>query len=132
MPDNAKIKSYKDFSVYQKAFSLSVAVHKASLDFPQIEQFALASQIRKASKSICANLAEGYFRSKYSPADFKRFISIAIGSADEMQVWLDYCLALGYLPADRCDALGQDYNEIAKMLVNLYQSVDLDFHKQAA
>ena len=62
-----------------------------SLEFPRIEQFALADQVRRASKSICANLAEGFGRQRLSRPEFGRFLMMAIGSADEMQVWTLYC-----------------------------------------
>ena len=66
-------------------------MHRASLDFPRIEQFALADQVRRASKSICANLAEGFGRQLVSKPEFRRFVMMALGSADEMQVWTIYC-----------------------------------------
>ena len=50
----------EDLGVFQRAYRLSLEVHRASLEFPRIEQFGLAGQIRRASKSICANLAEGF------------------------------------------------------------------------
>ena len=53
------VRRVEDLEVFQRAYRVSLEVHRASLAFPQIEQFALADQIRRASKSICANLAEG-------------------------------------------------------------------------
>ena len=50
----------EDLEVFRRAYRVSLEVHRASLEFPRIEQFALADQIRRASKSICANLAEGF------------------------------------------------------------------------
>ena len=50
---------FEDLDVFRRAYRLSLEVHRASLEFPRIEQFALADQIRRASKSICANIAEG-------------------------------------------------------------------------
>ncbi len=75
-------------------------MHRASLEFPRIEQFALADQVRRASKSICANLAEGFGRQQQSKPEFRRFLMMALGSADEMQVWTMYCRDLGYIGAD--------------------------------
>ena len=62
-----------------------------------LEQAALADQLRRASKSICANLAEGFGKQAQSKAEFKRFILMSIGSADEMRVWIRYCVDLGYI-----------------------------------
>ena len=84
MPDF--VSRVEELEVFQRAYRVSLEVHRASLDFPQIEQFALADQIRRASKSICANLAEGFGRQRQSRPEFRRFLVMAIGSADEMQV----------------------------------------------
>jgi four helix bundle protein len=81
------IASFEDLEVFQRAYRLSLSVHQASLNFPAVEQHALADQVRRASKSICANLAEG-FAKQYSTAEFKRFILMSIGSSDEMRVWI--------------------------------------------
>jgi four helix bundle protein len=99
---------------------LSIA---AGLGFPAVEQRALADQIRRASKSICANLAEGFARQGLAPADFRRFIMMAMGSADEMRVWARYCLDLGYLDEATWQVWRQEYHEIAKMLQGLLKSL---------
>ena len=75
---------FEDLEVFQRAYRLSLGVHRASLEFPRIEQFALADQIRRASKSICANIAEGFGKQRQSRTEFHRFVMMAIGSADEM------------------------------------------------
>ena len=90
-----------------------------SLEFPRIEQFALADQIRRASKSICANLAEGFGRQRLSKPEFRRFLMRATGSADEMQVWMLYCRDLGYVDADMAARWRREYREIARMLRGL-------------
>ena len=86
---------------------------------PQIEQYALADQLWRASKSICANLAEGFGKQGQSKAEFKRFILMSMGSADEMRVWLRYCLDLQYLDAQRWQQWREEYEVIAKMLQGL-------------
>ncbi len=78
--------SFEDLEVFKRAYRISLDVHRASLNFPAVEQRALADQVRRASKSICANLAEGFARQGHAPADFRRFIMIAMGSSDEMRV----------------------------------------------
>ncbi len=113
---------FEDLKVFQRAYKVSLEIHKISLEFPKIEQFGLADQIRRASKSICANLAEG-FAKKRSQSDFNRFISMAIGSADEMRVWLRYCYDLDYIDENQWNKWRNDYEEIAKMLQGLGKSV---------
>ena len=113
---------FEDLKVFQKAYRISLEVHKVSLEFPKIEQFGLADQIRRASKSICANIAEG-FAKKRSQSDFNRFIGMAIGSSDEMRVWLRYCYDLKYIGESQWQNWRNEYEEIAKMLQGLGKSV---------
>ncbi len=118
----AKIMDYKDLVVWQKAYQLSLEIHKHTLDYPRYEQFELASQMRRASKGICANLAEGFGKQSVSKAEFKRFILMAMGSADEMRVWLSYSKDLGYLNEAACEKLEIAYRDIARMLNGLHKS----------
>jgi four helix bundle protein len=82
----------------------------------------LADQIRRCSKGICANLAEGFAKSSNSKAELRRFLSMAIGSADEMRVWLRYWRDLEYISESRWQAWRDEYQEIAKMLQGLAKS----------
>src|SRR5581483_10902609 len=88
--ERKRVVSFEDMEVFQRAYRISLDIHRASLKFPAVEQRALADQMRRASKSICANLAEGYGRQKGSKPEFIRFVRMAIGSSDEMRVWLRY------------------------------------------
>src|SRR4051812_22431518 len=115
------VQGVEDLGVFRRAYALSLEVHRASLEFPRIEQFALADQVRRASKSICANLAEGFGRQPVSKPEFRRFVMMALGSADEMQVWSLYCRDLGYIDADVAGRWRGEYQEIARMLTALYR-----------
>ena len=112
-----------DLQVFQRAYKLSLEVHRASLALPQIEQFALADQIRRASKSICVNLAEGFAKRVYSQAEFKRFLLMSLGSSDEMQIWSRYCADLGYIEESEAQRWEAEYREISAMLNGLLQKV---------
>ena len=117
--DGNRAKSFEDLEVFQRAYRISLEVHKLSLDFPRNEQFVLADQVRRASKSICANIAEGFGRQGHSLADFTRFLVMAIGSADEMRVWARYCFDLGYIDEPRWQSWRDEYQAIARMLSGL-------------
>jgi four helix bundle protein len=117
---NGFVERVEDLGVFRRAYGLSLEVHRASLEFPRIEQFALADQLRRASKSICANLAEGFGRQQHSKPEFRRFLIMAVGSADEMQVWSLYARDLGYIDGDRAERWRGEYREIARMLSGLY------------
>ena len=114
--------AFEDLEVFKRAYRVSLAVHRASLGFPEVEQRALADQLRRASKSICANLAEGAGRQGAQPAEFRRFVMLALGSSDEMRVWTRYCLDLGYVDEATWQSWRQEYHEISKMLQGLWKS----------
>ena len=109
--------------MFQRAYRISLDVHRATLTFPSIEQQGLADQIRRASKSICGNIAEGFGKRRRSTAEFKRHLLMAIGSADEMQVWLRYCSDLDYVDRKVCAIWRDEYRQIAKMLQGLYTAL---------
>jgi four helix bundle protein len=117
------ISSFEDLDVFKRAYDISLHLHKVSFEFPQHEQRALADQVRRASKSICANIAEGFGKQRRSGAEFKRYLLMAIGSADEMQVWLRYCADLEYLDREQCVEWRDEYRQIARMLQALYSRV---------
>ena len=114
-----RVEAFEDLEVFQRAYRLSLEVHRVSLEFPSIEQRALADQVRRASKSICANIAEGFGKQGTASGEFRRFLSIAIGSSDEMRVWARYCLDLGYIDAATWQRWRDEYQEISKMLQTL-------------
>jgi len=116
------VKSVKDLEVYQRAYKTALNVHKYSLTFPKEEQFALSSQIRRSSKSICANLAEGFAKSYKSSAEFKRYGLIALGSSEEVLVWIDFAKDLGYLNEAVYDDLHGNYKIICKQLYVMIES----------
>ena len=114
---------FERLEVFQRAYRVSLEIHRASLKFPGIEQRVLADQIRRASKSVCANLAEGFAKQAHSKAEFRRFVSMALGSAEEMRVWSRYCLDLGYVDEATWRHWRDEYQEIAKMLQGLSRGI---------
>ena len=124
MPDERpgaarRASAVEDLAVFQRAYRLSLEIHRASLSFPKLEQYALADQVRRASKSICANLAEGFAKQSYSVSEFRRYVMMAVGSSDEMRIWLRYCFDLGYIEAATWQSWRDEYQEISKMLQGL-------------
>ena len=117
----SKVSSFEDLEVFQRAYRISLDLHRTSLHFPKVEQFGgLADQMRRASKSICGNIAEGFGKQRQSNAEFKRYLLMAIGSADEMQVWLKYCSDLEYVDQKVCERWRDEYRQIARMLQGLH------------
>ena len=120
---NATALRFEDLEVFKRAYRISLEIHCASLSFPRIEQWALGDQVRRASKSICANIAEGFGKQTYSRAEFRRFVAMAVGSADEMRLWVRYCHDLDYVDRATWERWRAEYQEIAKMLVGLQRSL---------
>jgi four helix bundle protein len=117
-----RIVTFEDLEVYRRAYKIALDVHRATLSFPHIERFALADQMRRASRSICANVAEGFGRQRLSKAEYRRFLTLALGSADEMQVWSNFAGDLGYVDRKQAHHWRSDYAEVAKMLRGLINS----------
>ena len=116
-----RVVSFEDLEVFQRAYRISLAIHRATLKFPALEQRVLGDQLRRASKSICANVAEGYARQKRSKPEFRRFLQMAIGSSDEMRVWVRYALDLDYIDEPTWQQWRDEYQAISKMLQTLYE-----------
>ena len=113
------VRTFEDLEVFQRAYRLSLTVHRRSLEFPAVEQRALGDQVRRASKSICANIAEGFGKQRQSRNEFHRYLMIAVGSADEMRMWSRYCLDLGYVDEATWQLWRDGYQDIARMLNGL-------------
>ncbi len=113
------IGSFEDLDAFKRAYRLSLEIHRVSLTWPREEQSGLGDQMRRSSKSICANLAEGFGKQALSAKEFNRFVFMAVGSADEMRVWCRYCLDLGYIDEPTWQRWSEAYREIAKMLQGL-------------
>ena len=106
---------YQRLEVYQKAYKTALEIHRISLKFPEIERYELANQLRRSTKSIAANIAEGMGKQS-SKAEVKRFIHMAIGSCDETRVWLEFARDLGYIAHEDQVRLDEAYQEIGRML----------------
>jgi len=112
--------SYTDLKVFQQAYDLSLAIHRVSLEFPKIEQFGgIADQLRRSSKSVCANLVEGYAKQSKSKPEFIRFLWMAIGSMDETKLWIQYAHDLGYLQTKTHDEWTGQCQIIAAQMTKL-------------
>lgn len=112
------IRSYEDIEAYQRAMRLLSPVHRLVLNFPEYERFELASQLRRATKSILANIAEGYGKNT-SVREFKAYLNNALGSANETIVHLKVAQELGYVAPEDVEELIAGYTVVAKQLHRL-------------
>ncbi|HLE35961.1 MAG TPA: four helix bundle protein [Candidatus Acidoferrales bacterium] len=115
------MRNFRNLQVWQKAHSLTLKVYKATASFPREELYGLTSQMRRASGSVPANIAEGYGRE--GPAEFARFLSIAMGSASELEYHLLLAHDLNYLGLPLYERLAKDAVEVKRMLTGLLKSL---------
>jgi four helix bundle protein len=80
--------------------------------------------LRRSSKAICANLAEGFAKQSHSKAEFARFVSMAIGSCNEVETWISYAFDLQYITQAQLDSWRQSYAKVHGMLVNLREKLN--------
>ena len=109
------MRGHRDLRVYQLAYKLAMDVFKESRAFPKEERYSLTDQIRRSSRSIAANIAEG-FRKRQYPNMFVSKLADADAEATETQVWLDFALDCGYMSQERHDEFVIRYEEVGRML----------------
>jgi len=112
---------FMELIVYKKAFSLAMEIFEVSKMFPREETYSLTDQIRRSSRSVCANIAESYRKRLY----IKNFISKLTDSDaenSETTVWLDFALACNYLNKEKHDQMILEANEIGRLLNYMIQN----------
>jgi four helix bundle protein len=114
------IRTYRDLDVFQEAYAAALEVSKLVKRFPPLEQVELARQLRRAARSIPANIVEGWAK-RQSAAEFKRYLQVAIGSCDEVKLWLEMGKDEGYIPPELHSRFVQHYNRIGAMLASLWK-----------
>jgi len=115
------MRNFRKLMVWQKSHELALQVYTDSKGFPVDERFGLTVQIRKAATSIASNIAEGCGRA--SDKDFRRFLSIAAGSASEVEYQALLSRDLGFLSEDAYRRLNADVNEVKRILNSFIQSL---------
>jgi four helix bundle protein len=108
-------RSAKDLVVYSKAYELAMSIFKISKSFPKEEQFALTSQIRRSSRSVCLNLREAWAKRRY-PAHFLSKLTDCDGENSETESAIDFAKDCGYISIPKHVELTQGCAEIGRML----------------
>ena len=112
------IRSVEDLDVYRRAYQAAMEVFRLSRSFPKEEHFSLTDQIVRSSRSVAANIREGFAKREYESV-FLRHLVDALGSAEETQTWLDFAKDCGYLDVDKYQITIREYREICSMLYAL-------------
>ena len=112
------IQSHLELDVYNIAFESAMRIFELSKQFPKEETYSLIDQIRRSSRSVCANIAEGWRKRRYEAAFVSR-LNDAEAEAAETQTWLDFAFECGYLPEGTKKELWKNYDHVIGKLVNM-------------
>lgn len=121
--ENKKAKTHEDLEVYQNAFDAAMRIFELSKRFPIEEKYALTDQIRRSSRSVCANLAEAWRKRRYKAA-FIAKLNDCEAEAAETQVWLKFAVKCGYLDRNSGREIYGTYNQILGSLVKMINAPD--------
>ena len=113
-----KINTHKDLIVYQMAFELALDIFEISKSFPKEERYSLTDQIRRSSRSVCANLAEAYRKRIYPKAFVAKLID-CISESAETQTWLDFAVEYEYIKFEKHESLYESYDNVIGKLINM-------------
>jgi four helix bundle protein len=117
------IRRHTDLDVYQRGQAAAMIVFEYSKRFPKEERYSLTDQIRRSSRSVCGNLAEGWRKRRY-PQSFISKLTDSEAEAAETQSWLEFAVKCGYVKRDEGAAIYKEYDAIIAMLVNMVRHID--------
>jgi four helix bundle protein len=115
------IKSYKDLEVYRKSFGVAMDIFWMTRKFPKEEIYSLTSQITRSSRSVSANITEGWAKRNYESV-FKQHLVHSLGSCAETQTWVDFALECKYIEEKVHKEFTSELEQIGKMLNKLHQN----------
>ena len=112
---------YKTLEVYQRAYKMSLEIHRVTQNFPNYERHELGSQIRRSAVSVVLNIAEGYGR-RDSKAEFQHFLRTALGSCNETLVLIEMSKDLKYLTEEQYEEYSREYTVVGKQIYRLREA----------
>jgi four helix bundle protein len=111
----SEIRHFRDLEVYRRAFEAAMKIFQITKGFPAEEKYSLVDQIRRASRSVCANISESWRKRQYI-AVFKNKMTDSMQEASETQCWLEFSLSCQYINRESFDTLDDEYEQIIAML----------------
>jgi four helix bundle protein len=117
------IQSYRELRVYQAAMDAAMDIFQFSKSYPAEEKYSLTDQMRRSSRSVCANIGEAWRKRRYRAA-FIAKISDAETEACETQIWLEFALRCNYLEEEKAKDLTEKYDHILSQLVIMIHDAD--------
>jgi len=117
------VKDFRRLTVWERAHALTLEIYQVTARFPREELFGITSQMRRASSSIGANIAEGCGRT--GNGEFHKFLNTAAGSVVELEYFALLSRDLGFLSKEDYEKLQRDVLEVQRMLASLIRKVDI-------
>ena len=115
---DAQIRTFRDLHVYQNSLDAAMTIYEISKSFPAEERYSLTDQIRRSSRSVCANIGEAWRKRRYRAAFISK-LNDSEGEAAETQVWLDISLRIGLISEEQWRKLNEQYEIIQGQLVKM-------------
>ena len=115
------IKTVFDLEVFKLSYQMSMAVFNSSRSFPKEERYSLTDQLVRSSRSIAANIAEGWGKRIYEN-EFKKHLVYAMGSLEETKIWLLYARDCGYINQETFDAFSAKCDELGAKIYKLFEN----------
>lgn len=123
MERKRRIRHFRDLEVYTRAFDAAMKIFQITKGFPSEEKFSLVDQIRRSSRSVCANLAEAWRKRRYL-AVFRNKVTDSMQEASETQCWLEICLACKYIDKNTFSKLDNEYEQLISMLNSMEMNAE--------
>ena len=117
------IRSYRELRVYQAAMNAAMQIFELTKKFPIEEKYSMVDQIRRPSRSVCANIGEAWRKRRY-PAHFVSKLSDSEAEAEETRVWLEFAQKCHYITEEQFETLDQSYDKILAQLVKMIDHPD--------
>lgn len=118
-----RINSYKELRVYQSSIEMAMEIFEITKDFPAEEKYSLVDQVRRSSRSVCANIAEAWRKRRYKAAFISK-LSDAESEACETQVWIEFARKCGYTDETLSDTMDKAYDQIIGQIVKMVDDAD--------
>jgi four helix bundle protein len=118
MSERAFVRRHSDLDVYKQAFEAAMSIFRTTKSFPKEERYSLTDQIRRSSRSVCANIAEAWRKRRYE-ASFVSKLSDSEAEAAETQTWIQFAVECEYIDRDQAKGLYQQYDAVLGMLVQM-------------
>ena len=122
-PKRPGIFRHQQLETYSLAFTLATELFQLSKSFPPEERYSLTDQMRRSSRSVCANIAEAWRKRRYKAA-FQNSLNHAEAEAAETQTWLQFAENCEYLEKEKASRLSSEYDEVIGMLVKMITHPD--------